>query len=169
VPVSNCRPRPTRHRPKTGAPARASVRPLRRAVDRLSPTCGSRIAPSLSPPAIRVDVGGKYLVEVSSVVSSLPASHRATGPFFNSFGGFTPLTHALLLPQFARSSGKDFGLHRYPAEVSSVVSSLPASHRATGPFFNSFGGFTPLTRALLLPQFARSSGKDFGLHRTSRR
>jgi hypothetical protein len=56
-----------------------------------------------------------------------------------------------------------------PAEVSSAISSPSASRRATGPFFISSGGFTPLTRVLLLPQFAPSSGKDFGLHRTSRR
>jgi hypothetical protein len=56
-----------------------------------------------------------------------------------------------------------------PAEVSSTISSPLASHRATGPFFNSFGGFTPLTRVLLLPQFALSSGKDFSLHCTSHR
>jgi hypothetical protein len=53
--------------------------------------------------------------------------------------------------------------------VSSTISSLPASRHATGPLFDSFGGFTPLTRALLLPQFAQSLGKDFSLHRTSRR
>jgi hypothetical protein len=75
---------------------------------------------SLSPLAIRTHVGGMYPplrcfflpAEVSSAISSPPASHRAIGPFFEFFGGLTPLTRVLLLPQFAQSSSKDFGLHR---------------------------------------------------------
>jgi hypothetical protein len=62
-------------------------------------------------------------------------------------------------------------LHHFflPAEVSSVISLLPPSCRTTGPFFDSFGGFTPHTCVLLLPQFAQSSGNDLGLHHTCHR
>jgi hypothetical protein len=99
--------RPTRHWLKIGAPVRTSVRPLWWAVGRLLPTCGTGTAPSLSPLAIRTHAGGKY---PPFTVSSSPP--RCYSPFLNSFGGFTPLTRALLLPQFAWSSGKYFGLHR---------------------------------------------------------
>jgi hypothetical protein len=44
-------------------------------------------------------------------------------------------------------------LHHFflPAKVTSAVYLPLASCRATNPFFDSFGGFTPLTRELLLP------------------
>jgi hypothetical protein len=133
TPVSNCRPRPTHHRLKIRALTHASVRPLRRAVGRLSPTCGTGTAPSLSSgyenrrrwkisPLRRFFL----LAEVSSAISSPLASRHATSPFFDSFGGFTPLTRVLLLPQFARSSGKDFSLHytsgyRPPLDTSELL------------------------------------------------
>jgi hypothetical protein len=109
---------------------------------------------------------------------ALPSSSQNRGSGEPSAGYRQHAGPGLLPPPLSLSSDyksqrwwKMSPLHRFflPVEVSSVVSSPPASHRATGPFFNSFGGFTPLTHVLLMPQFAGSSDKDFGLHRTSHR
>jgi hypothetical protein len=128
TPVSNCRPRPTHHRLKIRALTHASVRPLRRAVGRLSPTCGTGTAPSLSSgyenrrrwkisPLRRFFL----LAEVSSTISSPLASRHATSPFFDSFGGFTPLLVCSFCPS----------LHDHRARISASTTPLATDLRST--------------------------------------